>query len=247
MLLAIDIGNTNINFGLFKEGGLIKQFNIPASAYCINIFKRKFKKIEVYDIIICSVVPALSEKLHRDISKVLRKKPYLIGENIKVPIRNLYRYPKQVGQDRLVNAYAGIVLYGVPLIIVDFGTAITFDIISKNKSYLGGMIIPGAQISLDALYERTALLPKINLAKVKEFIGKDTKSSMLSGIVYGFSYLTDSLIEKIKKKIGKSAKIIFTGGNAELINKYCSKIDYIDNNLTLKGLSLIYNSYKHIV
>jgi type III pantothenate kinase len=125
--------------------------------------------------------------------------------------------------------------------VVDFGTAITFDVISKHKEYLGGMILPGLEISLAVLAERTALLPKIKLNKPKEFIGRDTRNSMLSGIVYGFAALTDNLAKRIKNRIGQSAKVIATGGNIHLIGKYCKKIDKIDRDLTLKGLNLIYN------
>ena len=156
-----------------------------------------------------------------------------------MPIRNLYRKPKQVGQDRLVNAYAASALYGAPLIVIDFGTAITFDIISKNKEYLGGMILPGLGISLEALHERTALLPKIKLSKPQEFIGRDTRNSMLSGIIYGFAALTDDLTNRIKKKIGKNVLVIGTGGNINLIGRYCRKIDRIDPDLTLKGIALL--------
>jgi type III pantothenate kinase len=130
-------------------------------------------------------------------------------------------------------------LYGAPLIVVDFGTAVTFDVVSKNKEYLGGFILPGLEISLDALAQRTALLPYVKLSKPKEFIGGDTKSSMLGGIVYGFAALTDDLVNRIKKKIGEQAKVIGTGGNINLIGTYCRRFDKIDEGLTLKGLRLL--------
>jgi type III pantothenate kinase len=157
-----------------------------------------------------------------------------------VPIKNLYRKPYQVGQDRLVNAYAGLKLYGAPLIVVDFGTAVTFDVVSRNNEYLGGMILPGLGISLDVLADRAALLPNIKLDKPKEFIGRDTKNSMLSGIVYGFAALTDYLAARIKNKIGKNAKVIGTGGDIGLASKYCEGINKIDKDLIQKGLNLIY-------
>lgn len=241
MLLAIDIGNTNINLGLFREDRLIRRYVIPTK---IKRHKPYLDKIinrdKIDDAIICSVVPDASKILEQDLTELLGKHPYIIGKRIKVPVKNLYRKPKQVGQDRLVNAYAGVVLYGAPLIAVDFGTAITFDVVSKNKDYLGGMIIPGLGISLDCLNQRTALLPKIKLEEPREFIGRDTKSSMLSGIVYGFAALTDDLAVRIKKRIGKNAKVIGTGGNIDLIGKYCRRIDKTDKDLTLKGLNLIY-------
>ncbi|MCX5706084.1 MAG: type III pantothenate kinase [Candidatus Omnitrophica bacterium] len=241
MLLAIDIGNTNITFGLFQKRRIIRSFNITTQGYSLKKLKAKLGRIKIEDTIICSVVPKISRVLERDLRIWISKRPYNIGKDIIVPIRNLYRIPKQVGQDRLVNAYAGVKLYGSPLIVVDFGTAITFDIISKKKEYLGGMIIPGLNISLEALNQRTALLPKIKLGKPKEFIGRDTRSSMLSGIVYGFGALTDDLVNRIRDKIGRKAQVIATGGNISLISKYCKSINRVDSELTLKGLNMIYS------
>ena len=128
--------------------------------------------------------------------------------------------------------------------MIDFGTAVTFDVITKNKEYLGGLILPGLEISLDALTERAALLPKIILNKPQEFIGRDTKSSILSGIVYGFAALTDDLNGRIKERIGQRAKVIGTGGSVHLIKRYSKSIDKIDKDLTLKGLNLCYNKQK---
>jgi len=242
VLLAIDIGNTNISLGLFRNERLLSRYDIPTKQISyLPDFKKIFNKNKIDDVIICSVVPKSTIILKKELKKLLDKKPIIIGKDIIVPIKNLYRKPKQVGQDRLVNAYAGAKIYSTPLIVVDFGTAITFDVISKHKEYLGGMILPGLEISLDVLGERTALLPKIKLNKPKEFIGRDTRNSMLSGIVYGFAALTDNLAERIKNRIGKSAKVIGTGGNIQLIGKYCKSIYKIDRDLTLKGLNLIYN------
>lgn len=240
MLLTIDIGNTNISFGVFRDNKIIKRFNLPTKDYSFRELKGVVGDIKIADTIICSVVPDAAKTVENDLIKLLRKQPYITGENIKVPINNRYRNPQQTGQDRLVNAYAGIMLYGAPLIVVDFGTAVTFDIITKNKEYLGGMILPGMAISLQILAERTALLPKVKLNKPREFIGRDTKNSMLSGIVYGFAALSDELGERIKHKIEGSAKTLGTGGNIKLISQYCEKLDIIDKDLTLKGLNLIY-------
>lgn len=239
-LLAVDIGNTNINFGVFCNGKLTKKFILTTSGYNLTKLKRQLKKIKIDTAIVCSVVPKVSGLVGKDLKKITSAKVYIIGKNIHAPIKNLYRKPRQVGQDRLVNAYAGIKLYGAPLVAIDFGTAITFDIISRNKAYLGGMIIPGLGISLNALSEKTALLPKIKLEAPREFIGRDTKNSILSGVIYGFASLTDDLAKRIKQKIGKNAKVIGTGGNIRLIYKYCKEINKIDPELTLKGLMLIY-------
>lgn len=240
MLLTIDIGNTNISFGVFRGNKIIKRFDIPTKDYNLRKLRRNLAKINTDDAVICSVVPKVTNILKKDLQKLLGKRPYIIGKDIRVPIKNLYRNPKQVGQDRLVNAYAGIKFYGYPLIAIDFGTAITIDVVSKNKEYLGGMILPGLGISLDALRQRTALLPKIKLEKPKEFIGRDTKNSILSGLIYGFSALTDKVSVKIKHIIGKNALVVGTGGNINLIAQYCKQLDRIDVDLTLKGLNLIY-------
>ena len=242
MLLAIDIGNTNINCGIFTGKMLTRRFGIPTEGYSIQRLKKLLGRADIDDSIICSVVPAKTGLFKRDLNKLFNKKPLILGREVKIPIKNLYRNPKQVGSDRLVNAYAGIKLYGTPLIVVDFGTAITFDVISKKKEYLGGLILPGLEISLAALAQKTALLPRIRLGRPKELIGRDTKDSMLSGIIYGFACLVDDLTNRIKVKIGNKAKIIGTGGNIQLIRKYCKSIDKIDRDLTLKGLNLVYNT-----
>jgi len=243
MLLTIDIGNTNISLGLFRKSSLVRRYQIPTkNKKYFPFLKKIICKNEIGDAIICSVVPSASKILERDLNRLLEKRILIIGKDIIVPIRNLYRKPKQVGSDRLVNAYAGFKLYGSPLIVVDFGTAITFDVVSKNKEYLGGMILPGLEISLDALATKTALLPKVKLEKPKELIGRDTRNSMLSGIVYGFAAFTDCLVKRLKSKLGINTKVIGTGGNISLISKYCKQIDKIDIDLALKGLSLIYNN-----
>ena len=240
MLLAVDIGNTNISCGIFNKNKLTKTIDIPTKLYASKKLLKFIGYLKITDTLICSVVPKLTGLLTKDLVKATGKNPYIIGKDIKVPIENLYRQPKQVGQDRLVNAYAGAKLYGLPLVVVDFGTAITFDAISKSGAYEGGLILPGIGISIDVLKQRTALLPKINLNIPKEFIGKDTTNSILSGIVYGFAAMTKQLNIQLIKKLGKKTHIIATGGNAKLMRKYCSNINQVDNLLTLKGINFIY-------
>ena len=245
MLLAVDVGNTNITIGIFNNNRLVKKFSIVTKDVEKSVLlKEIFNKYPVTDTIICSVVPKVTKFLKTKIEDISASTVIVVGKDFKVPVKNLYRKPYQVGQDRLVNAYAGIVLYGKPLIAIDFGTAVTFDVVNKKGDYWGGMILPGLRISLEALSSKTALLPRINLSKPKEFIGRDTKNSMLSGIVYGFSALTDDMIERIRGKIGSNAIAIGTGGNVAIVAKYCRKINKIDQDLTLKGLNLIYKEYK---
>jgi type III pantothenate kinase len=242
----VDIGNTNANFGVFRGNKIIKKFSISTKGLNYSCVERKIKNIQIDNAIISSVVPSANKILEKNLKVLSGKQPYVLGKNLTVPIKNLYRKPRQVGWDRLVNAYAGIKLFGSPLIIVDFGTAVTFDIVSKNKEYLGGLILPGLNISLEALSEKTALLPKVSLKSPKELIGKDTQSSMLSGVVYGFSVLVDGLIKKIKTKINKNPLVIGTGGNIHFIARYCRQFNRIESDLTLKGLNFIYGDTLNI-
>ncbi|KPK98430.1 MAG: hypothetical protein AMJ95_04130 [Omnitrophica WOR_2 bacterium SM23_72] len=243
MLLAIDIGNTNITFGIFIGKKLIRKFDIPTDKLRLVTFKKKLGCFKPCQAIICSVVPEATRHV-KGVLSCLPLPPLIIGKDVCVPIKNFYRKPAQVGQDRLVNAYAVVRLYGAPAVVVDFGTAITFDVVSKNKEYKGGLIVPGLKISLEALSERTALLPQLKLSMPSEFIGKDTKSSMRSGVVYGFASLTDMLISRIKKNSTRRMLAIATGGDVSLMARYCRKIDKIDATLTLKGLNLLYDYAK---
>lgn len=245
MLCAIDIGNTNISAAIFDNGKIIGRFKVASrKAAEIAFLVRKLRQAGVKHLVICSVVPALTRILKKRLEAGLRVEPVIIGKDIVVPIKNRYRYPSQVGQDRLVNAYAGLRLYRAPLVVIDSGTAITFDIVSAKGEYIGGMILPGLQISLEALNQRTALLPRIKLERPREFIGRDTVNSMRSGMFYGFSGLFDALSEKIKKKLGAGTLVIGTGGNINDLSRYCRCFDAVEPDLTVKGLNLIFQNAK---
>ncbi|MFA6384797.1 MAG: type III pantothenate kinase [Candidatus Omnitrophota bacterium] len=240
MILTIDIGNTCVTAGLFLDNRLVKKFSVPTRLAAGRMFLSAIKTDTVKAAVIASVVPKATDALIKNLKKVFPMlKPVVLGNNALVPIKNAYKFPKQVGQDRLVNAYAAIQLYGCPAIVVDFGTAITIDVISSKKEYKGGVILPGLQTSLDALSERTALLPAISLSKPDNLIGRDTKNSMLSGAVYGFACLTDNLTAKIRAQIGKNTPVIGTGGHIKFISRYCACFTAIDPDLTLKGLNLL--------
>ena len=240
-LLAIDIGNTTIALGLFRGEKLVRRFSFPTKACDYQVFLKKiFRHHKIDAAIVCSVVPQATLRLARSLRRFLGRRAHYIGKDVRVPLKNLYRKASLVGQDRLVNAYAGVVLYGAPLIIVDFGTAVTFDVVSRRKEYLGGMIVPGLQMSLDALAERTALLPRVQLAVPPEFIGRDTRGSLLSGMVNGMAVLTDGLAGRIRAVMGKHTPVIGTGGNIHVIRAYCRSLTVVDRDLTLKGLYLIY-------
>jgi len=243
MLLAIDIGNTNIKSAIFKGKKIIKQFDLPLKSYSKSKFAKKLASSRtISDTAICSVVPKLTGIIKHDLKLLTGKTPYIIGKDLTVPMKNFYRNPKQLGQDRLAGAYAACNLYPAPLIVIDSGTAITFDVISKNRSYLGGLIFPGMKAALDALREKTALLPQVKLQRPRTLIGRDTKTSILSGIVFGIASLSQGVVNRIKQRIGKGALVIGTGGNIDLIKKYSGIGIKIDPDLTLKGINLIYGN-----
>lgn len=242
MLLTIDIGNTSIYSGIFDKKVLKKTFRIPT--YSKNLNSRYARKLKtcagnIECVIITSVVPSVLKKIEKTIKHVAGKRPIVVGRDVDSGVENLYKNPRQVGSDRLVNARAAYELYGGECVIVDFGTAITIDIVNKKKQYIGGVIAPGPGISLWALSEKTALLPKVTIKKPKAILGRETKESMLVGIIYGFSSLCDGIVNKLKKKYSRNAKVVVTGGFSKLIGPYCESADKIDVDLTLKGLKLI--------
>jgi len=242
MLLAINIGNTNIKAAVFKRGGICQQLDFPVKAYSKSKFIKKLtNKHKLAACIICSVAPKITNLIRKDLLSLTGKLPYIIGKDLIVPIKNYYRKPKQLGQDRLVNAYAASQLYAAPCVVIDAGTAITFDIISKNGAYLGGLILPGMKMSLLALGNNTALLPQLKLSSPKKLIGTDTKSSIMGGVVFGAAALSKELIKKIIQYTGKNTLIIGTGGDIGLIKKYSKLKMKINKNLTLKGINLIYS------
>ena len=235
ILIAIDIGNTNITAGVFKGASLVAKTKIPAHTYSKyeGGLKGLFRKAglclaEEHEVIISSVVPVVLARLVMHLNKIARCRITILGRDRAVPIKNLYKIKSEVGQDRLVNAYAAKILYGTPAVVIDFGTAITFDLISKKGDYLGGLIMPGIGISLSSLYEKTALLPKVELKDAPHIIGKDTVSSMRGGILFGFGATCDGLAAKYRKLLGRRLKVIATGGNASLIKKYSDSIQVLD-------------------
>jgi type III pantothenate kinase len=241
MNLSIDIGNTNITLGLFQGSQLLKRsaWETRKGTYYF-LLKRYLKRRKVKKVIVSSVVPQATGEIERALKKLKVENIFILGKNLAVPVKNQYKIPRQVGQDRLVNAFAAINFYGSPAIVVDFGTAVTFDAISSKNEYCGGLIIPGLETSLSALAEKTALLPKIKLSQPsKQIIGKTTRNSMLNGLIYGFASLADGLIRKLKQELGKKTIVIGTGGNIELISSHCREFKAIDIDLTLKGLNLL--------
>lgn len=257
MLLVIDVGNSNIVFGVYKDEDLIYNWRISTDKerttdeYALTfqqIFTHhKIDLAEIKDIIISSVVPSLLHTLPNMSRKYFNIDPIVIGPGVKTGINILYDNPKEVGADRIVNSVAAYEKYGAPLIIVDIGTAITFDVINRNGDYLGGVIAPGIRISADALFMRTAKLPKVEILKPEKVIGKNTIASIQSGMVYGYIGMIDYIIERIveESQIELSEfKIIGTGGFSQLITSESKYIDKMDSLLTLDGLRIIYERNK---
>lgn len=245
-LLAIDIGNTNITAGVFKGGRLVRKAKTPTHAsFRFGRFFRALAKSAglkaggIDRIAISSVVPLALARLVVELAKAGFPRPLITGRDIVTPIANKYRNKSEVGQDRLVNAYAARALYGAPCVIIDLGTAITFDIVSAKGDYLGGLILPGIELSLSSLHRKTALLPRVELKAAASIIGKDTVNSMRGGILFGFGAMCDGLVAQYKRILGARTKVIATGGNASLMKRYARSIRIVDDDLTLKGLSLL--------
>lgn len=248
-VFAIDIGNTNINMGIFVESALAARGKIPsraAAGVATKAIRTLLKRVSLrrkgerrLPVIISSVVPQSLRMVKRALRAFPGCRVLTLGENARVPIENLYRITAQVGQDRLVNSFAAAQLYGAPAVVIDFGTAVTFDCVSRRGEYLGGLIMPGIRISLEALYEKTALLPKAELLTVRHIIGKTTQESIRSGVLFGFGFACEGLIGKCRASFGRSLRVIATGGDAELMKRYAPSMRIIDPDLTLKGLMLV--------
>ncbi len=257
MLLVIDVGNTNIVFGVYEDNKLIDNWRIAtdkdktSDEYGLlfdQIFKyHGFTTEDINDVIISSVVPTLMYTLEAMTIKYFKKNPLVVGPGIKTGMNIKYDNPKEVGADRIVNAVAAYEKYNGPIIIVDFGTAITFCAVSKEGDYLGGTIAPGIKISSEALFMRTAKLPKVEIVKPEFVIGKNTVNSIQSGLVYGYVGLVDYIIGKMideLKENGKVETVVATGGFANLIASESQYINKIDDLLTLEGLRIIYERNK---
>lgn len=251
MILAIDVGNTNIVLGVFKGRQLLTHWRLSSSKdnsedeygiMLLNLFKHaKLDYRDITGIIISSVVPNKMYSLELMCRKYFGIKPLVVGPGIKTGINIRYDNPKEVGADRIVNAVAGYEIYGGPLIIIDFGTATTYCVISDKGEYLGGCIAPGIRISTDALFEHAAKLPRVELVKPPQVICKNTVSSMQAGIIYGYVGQVDYIVRKIKQELGAPhAKVIATGGLAKMIAEESELVDETNELLTLEGLRIIY-------
>lgn len=251
MILAIDMGNTNIVIGCIDDEKIhfVERMSTDQSKteleYAIS-FKNvlelyKIDVAQIEGVIISSVVPPLVNTIKRAVKKVVNKSPKIVGPGIKTGLNILMDNPAQVGSDMIVSAVAGLKEYGAPLIFVDMGTATTISVIDENKNYIGGAILPGAYTALNALVSNTAQLPRISMEAPKKVIGKNTIDCMKSGMIYGNAACIDGMIERMEAELGTAATVVATGGLASSVVPHCKKKIIIDDALLLKGLKLIYD------
>lgn len=250
MLLAVDVGNTNIVCGVYRGKELFCHFRMSTDskktadeyALCWYHFCQYygFAPQEIKACAVASVVPTLTQVLVEAAEKLFGVKPLLIGPGVKTGMPIRFDNPKEIGADRIVNGVAAYELYGGPAIVVDFGTATTFDAISASGEYLGGAIAPGIGISTEALFYRAAKLPRVELVRPKSVIGKNTVACMQAGIMYGFIGQVEGIVRRMKEEMGEDPVVIATGGLAGLIAPETEVIDKLDPWLTLEGIRIIY-------
>ena len=245
MIFAADIGNSNITIGLFNNEELLEIFRLDSKTdFSVNDWERELKnKIDCKNIkgcIISSVVDEITDNFKQACDNVFGLESLNVFAGMDLGINIKTKNPESIGADRLANVF-GTLEYNLPVIVVDAGTAVTFDVVDKDKTFLGGIIMPGADVQLKSLYEKTSKLPRIKPKEIETAIGYDTETCILSGVIRGIACAIDGLITQCEEELGEKATIIGTGGQIELISKYMKrKINYIDKNYTLKSLFGIY-------
>ncbi len=250
MLLAVDIGNTNVTFGIFEGERLratwrmatdVNQMADEYAALLLNLLHHQgLAKSDIKEVALCCVVPPLLTTFEELCQRYFHISPLVVGPGIKTGVRIRMDNPREVGADRIVNTAAAHYLYSGSIIIADLGTATTFDVVSEEGDYLGGAIAPGINTAAEALFTRAAMLPRVELVHPKQAIGTNTITAMQSGIVFGYVGLVEGVVARIRQELGEKAKVVATGGYAELIAKETAVIDEVNLDLTLVGLRLIY-------
>lgn len=251
MLLVIDVGNTNIVLGIFKDQELVDHWRVSTDRlrttdeYGVLIrhlfYLNGVNSEEIDAIIISSVVPPVMPTLERMCQRYFGLTPLVIGPGVKTGMDIKYDNPREVGADRIVNAVAAYEKFGGPVIIIDFGTATTFCAVDKKGTYLGGAICPGIGISTDALVQRTAKLPRIEVVQAEKVICRNTVESMQAGVFYGFVGQVDGIVTRMRWELGCKAKVVATGGLAVIVAPATDAIDVVEPMLTLEGLKIIYD------
>ena len=250
MLLCLDVGNTNIHLGVFRGAELLAHWDISNNRdrsadelglLLVQLFgSRGFEPTCLRGAAIASVVPMVTGMICAAVQRQFDVEPFVLGPGADIGIAVRYDDPREVGADRLANAVGGFARYGGPLIVVDFGTATTFDAIAADGAYLGGAIAPGLRISIEALSQRAARLPRIDLVRPRCAIGTNTAASMQSGIIFGYAGLVEALVNRISREIGGTPRVVATGGLAELIVRETGAVPLVDQHLTLEGLRLVW-------
>ncbi len=254
MLLVVDIGNTNIALGLFKGNNLVQHWKIRTERdktcdeygiVLLNLLSLTHLDAEsIKSVIISSVVPPLTPVFQELGQNLFKMKPLVVGPGLKTGMPILYENPQEVGADRVVASVAAFEKYGGPAIVVDFGTATTFDAVSAKGEYLGGSIAPGIQIAAEALYLKTAKLPRIEIKKPQHAIGRTTVTSMQSGLYFGYIGLVSNIIKEFSKELGENIKVVATGSFASQIYPDLELIEYLEPFLVLEGLRIIHDRNK---
>lgn len=256
-LLVIDIGNTNVSLGVFgyAQGGdaspeLAHHWRISTSREQTSdelgltlggLFDQAgTRREDVTDIIISSVVPPMLPIWERVSTKLFDRVPMVVGPGIRTGMPVRYENPREVGADRIVNAVAAFEMFGGPVIAVDFGTATTFDCVSRDGEYLGGVIFPGIHTSMEALFSRASMLHRVEIARPKSVIGKTTTTAIQSGLLFGFAGVVDSMVERIREELGSEARVVATGGLAHRVGGESHTIEKVEPFLTLEGLRIIF-------
>ncbi len=250
MLLALDVGNTNVTLALFDGDRLAADWRVTSrrewtadevAVELRDLFElRDFEFSAVTGVVIASVVPTINPALVEASRRYLKCEPVMVGPGVKTSVRIRYENPRDVGADRIANALAAYTKYGGPVVVIDFGTAVTYDAIDADGDYLGGAIAPGIEISLDALVSHTAMLRRVEAVAPDSIIGRNTINSIQSGLVWGFVAQVEGMVKRMVDELGGKARVIATGGQAPLVAGLTSVIEATDPLLTLEGLRLIY-------